>query len=223
MKDFDLRKYLAENKLYKDDVWYIEASEDSADIEQAGPKYKEAVINIIKAKHPDITDKDLEESIEVMNVTWYNEARSNAKGSEPEEMEVSAEDFADGAMEHYEDVIVWNNNNLAEGLLFEEETTFDDKLEIELSKFSNPFNEKQERAFMAYVDGRLRRNNLWQDIPKSILAFSKLKDITKPDDLVYLRGRFDPKNTIYLSNNNWDDARANILRKKVFNAYMGNY
>jgi len=223
MKDFDLRKYLVENKLYKDDVWYIEASEDSADIEQAGPKYKEAVINIIKAKHPDITDKDLEESIEVMNVTWYNEARSNAKGSEPEEMEVSAEDFADGAMEHYEDVIVWNNNNLAEGLLFEEETTFDDKLEIELSKFSNPFNEKQERAFMAYVDGRLRRNNLWQDIPKSILAFSKLKDITKPDDLVYLRGRFDPKNTIYLSNNNWDDARANILRKKVFNAYTGNY
>ena len=112
---------------------------------------------------------------------------------------------------------------LAEGRLFEEETNFDDKLEIELSKFSNPFNEKQERAFMAYVDGRLRRNNLWQDIPKSILAFSKLKDITKPDDLVYLRGRFDPKNTIYLSNNNWDDARANILRKKVFNAYTGNY
>ena len=112
---------------------------------------------------------------------------------------------------------------LSEGLLFEEETTFDDKLKIELSKFSNPFNEKQERAFMAYVDGRLRRNNLFQDIPKAILAFSKLKDITKPDDLVYLRGRFDPKNTIYLSNNNWDDARANILRKKVFNAYTGNY
>ena len=60
MKDFDLRKYLVENKLYKDDVWYIEASEDSADIEQAGPKYKEAVINIIKAKHPNISSKDLE-------------------------------------------------------------------------------------------------------------------------------------------------------------------
>ena len=107
----DLPK-LSEGKLYKDDVWYIEASEDSADIEQAGPKYKEAVINFIKAKHPDISDEDLEASIEVMNVTWYNEARSNAKGSEPEEMEVSAEDFADGAMEHYEDVIVWDNNNI---------------------------------------------------------------------------------------------------------------
>ena len=107
----DLPK-LSEGKLYKDDVWYIEASDDSADIEQAGPKYKEAVINFIKAKHPDISDEDLEASIEVMNVTWYNEARDNAKGSEPEEMEVSAEDFADGAMEHYEDVIVWDNNNI---------------------------------------------------------------------------------------------------------------
>jgi len=111
MDTFDLKKYLVEGKLYKDDVWYIEASEDSADISDAGPEYKEAVINIIKSKHPDISDKDLEASIEVMNVTWYNEARSNAKGSEPEEMEVSAEDFADGAIEHYEDVIVWDNNN----------------------------------------------------------------------------------------------------------------
>ena len=111
---------------------------------------------------------------------------------------------------------------LAEGRLFEEETTFDDKLEIELSKFKNPFNEKQERAFMAYVDSRLRRNNLFQDIPKAISAFSKLKDITKPDDLVYSRGYFDPNNTIFLSNNNWDNVGANYLRKKVFNAYIGN-
>ena len=109
MKDFDLRKYLAENKLVKEDmnpIWVIDAFEDSADIEQAGPAYKEAVIDIIKSKHPNISDKDLEASIEVMNVTWYNEARSNAKGSEPEEMKVSAEDFADGAIEHYEDALI---------------------------------------------------------------------------------------------------------------------
>jgi hypothetical protein len=124
MDNFDLRKYLTEGRLLKEEVnpiWVIDAFEDNADIEQAGPAYKKAVIDIIKSKHPDISDKDLEESIEVMNVTWYNEARSNAKGSEPEEMEVSAEDFADGAMEHYEDVIVWDNNNrdsnIAEGKL----------------------------------------------------------------------------------------------------------
>ena len=106
MENFDLRKYLAEGKLYKDDVWYIEASEDSADIEQAGPKYKEAVINIIKAKHPDITDKDLEASIEVTNSFWYDEARNNAKGSEPEEIEVSAEEFANSSIEYYEDALM---------------------------------------------------------------------------------------------------------------------
>jgi len=108
-----LKRDLAEGKLLKENtnpIWVIDSFEDSADIEQAGPEYKTAVINIIKSKHPDISDKDLEASIEVMNVTWYNEARSNAKGSDPEEMEVSAEDFADGAIEHYEDVIVWDNN-----------------------------------------------------------------------------------------------------------------
>jgi hypothetical protein len=116
-------KYImSEGKLFEEvnPIWVIDAFEDSADIEQAGPAYKNAVIDIIKSKHPDISDKDLEASIEVMNVTWYNEARSNAKGSEPEEMKVSAEDFADGAIEHYEDIIVFDNNNLAEGKLLKE-------------------------------------------------------------------------------------------------------
>ena len=127
MDNFDLKKYLTEGKLFEEanPIWVIDAFEDSADIEQAGPAYKEAVIDIIKSKHSDISDKDLEASIEVMNVTWYNEARSNAKGSEPEEMKVSAEDFADGAIEHYEDVIVFDNNNrdsnIDEGKLYENE------------------------------------------------------------------------------------------------------
>jgi len=107
LKDLKLAvKNLAEGKLYKDDVWYIEASEDSADIEQAGPKYKEAVINIIKAKHPDISGEDLEQSIEVTNSFWYDEARNNAKGSEPEEIEVSAEEFANSSIEYYEDALM---------------------------------------------------------------------------------------------------------------------
>ena len=100
------RQFLTESKLYKDDVWYIEASEDSADIEQAGPKYKEAVINFIKAKHPDISGEDLEQSIEVTNSFWYDESRNNAKGSEPEEIEVSAEEFANSSIEYYEDALM---------------------------------------------------------------------------------------------------------------------
>ena len=113
MDKFDLKKYLAENNLLKEDanpIWTINKFEDNADISDAGPEYKTAVINIIKSKHPDITDKDLEASIKVMNVTWYNEARSNSKGSNPVDMEVSAEDFADGAIEHYEDIIMYDKD-----------------------------------------------------------------------------------------------------------------
>ena len=106
MDNFDLKKYLAEGMLLKENtnpIWVIDAFEDSADIEQAGPAYKEAVIDTIKSKHSNISSKDLEKSIEVTNNFWYDEARNNAKGSDPEEIEVSAEDFADGAIEHYED------------------------------------------------------------------------------------------------------------------------
>ena len=114
MDNFDLRKYLAEGRLLKENtnpIWTIEASEDSADIEQAGSEYKTAVINIIKSKHPEISDEDLEQSIEVTNNFWYDEARRNAKGSEPEEIKVSAEDFADSTIEHYEDVLMNNDIN----------------------------------------------------------------------------------------------------------------
>ena len=172
------RQFLTESKLYKDDVWYIEASEDSADIEQAGPVYKEAVINFIKAKHPDISDEDLEASIEVMNVTWYNEARSNAKGSEPEEMEVSAEDFADGAMEHYEDVIVWDNNNLAEGVIKEELKAPSGWTEIkDLSDMhrSEEDDEIAVKAWDAPMEG-------WDEKNKDIIV------VRKEDDKFYLDG-----------------------------------
>ena len=97
MDNFDLKKYLAENRLFeeKNPVWVISSEEDSADIEQAGPAYKEAVIDIIKAKHSDISNDDLEKSIEATNDYWYDEARQNAKGSSPETIKVSAKEFAD--------------------------------------------------------------------------------------------------------------------------------
>ena len=68
--------------------------------------YKKAIIDIIKAKHSNISSKDLEKSIEVTNNFWYDEARDNAKGSDPEDIKVSAKEFADSAIEYYEDALI---------------------------------------------------------------------------------------------------------------------
>ena len=106
MDKFNLKKYLAEGKIYRDDIWYIEATEESADIVHAGPKYKEAVISIVKAKYPNISDKHLNDSIEGINQGYYDISRENARGDDPEDMEVSAEDFADEVIENYEDALI---------------------------------------------------------------------------------------------------------------------
>ena len=117
MDSFDLKKYLAEGRLFEEEnpIWTIDSFEDSADIEQAGPSYKKAIIDIIKAKHSNILSKDLEKSIEVTNNFWYDEARDNAKGSDPEDIKVSAKEFADSAIEYYEDALM----PLAESRLYE--------------------------------------------------------------------------------------------------------
>jgi len=164
MDNFDLRKFLAEGRLFEElnPIWVINSSEDSADIEQAGPAYKEAVINIIKSKHSDISDKDLEASIEVMNDTWYNKARSNAKGSNPEDIKVSAEDFAGGAIEHYEDALMPSNSS-DQDLPGESLDTFDKKLDYYLEWNGipnlNDFSERHRNQFRNYAEKYLKPSN----------------------------------------------------------------
>ncbi len=163
MENFDLKKYLAEGKLFEEanPIWTIDSTEDSADIEQAGPSYKEAVIDIIKSKHSDISNKDLEASIEVMNDTWYNKARSNVKGSNPEDIKVSAEDFADGAIEHYEDALMSSSSN--QDLPGETRETFDDHLDYYLEWDGipnlNDFSERHRNRFRKYAEKYLKPSN----------------------------------------------------------------
>ena len=107
MENFDLKKYLAENRLFekKSPVWTIEGWDDSPNIESADEGYVEAVVNYIKSTHPDISNEDLKKSMEVAEETWYNEGRENAKSGDGEDFEVSVEEFADGAIEYYEDAL----------------------------------------------------------------------------------------------------------------------
>ena len=173
MNNFDLKKYLAEGRLFEEvnPIWVIDAFEDSADIEQAGPAYKEAVIDIIKSKHPDISDKDLEASVEVMNVTWYDKARSNAKGSEPEEIKVSAEYFADGAIEHYEYVLMGNGDRMDD---------FDKRLNALVKDSKHPtlnlkyFSDRHEKEFRNYAEKYLKPTNAsYEEIRSALLDYTR--------------------------------------------------
>ena len=179
MNNFDLKKYLAEGRLFEEvnPIWVIDAFEDSADIEQAGPAYKEAVIDIIKSKHPDISDKDLEASVEVMNVTWYDKARSNAKGSEPEEIKVSAEDFADGAIEHYEDVLMGNGDRMDD---------VDKRLNALVKDSKHPtlnlkyFSDRHEKEFRNYAEKVLKPINAsYEEIRSALLDYTTKHYATK--------------------------------------------
>ena len=108
MDNFDLRKYLAEGRLFEEDkpVWTIEGWDDSPSIESADKGYVKAVVNYIKSTHSDISDEDLKKSMEVAEETWYNEGRENAKSGDGKDFDVSVEEFAGGAIEYYEDALM---------------------------------------------------------------------------------------------------------------------
>jgi len=100
---------VAEGDLLKEEtnpIWTIGADEDDADISDAGLEYIRAVSTIIDKALPDASIEDQIASMEVINNFWHDEARKNAKGSEPERIYVSAIDFADSVIEHYKDVLM---------------------------------------------------------------------------------------------------------------------
>jgi hypothetical protein len=103
-EDEDDDEDVYENTIKEDKlVWTIEGDDDSPTIESSDKGYKEAVVSYIKSIHPNISDKNLKKSMEVAEETWYNEGRENAKSGEGEDFDVSVEEFADGAVEYYED------------------------------------------------------------------------------------------------------------------------
>ena len=165
--------FLAENKLLKENtnpIWVIDSFEDNADISDAGSEYKTAVINIIKAKHPNISSEDLKKSIEVTNDFWYDEARENSKGSDPEEIEVSAEDFAGSAIEYYEDIIMYDKMNPSK------------KIKNTLSPYRADDFEKIKSLLPDNVD--IDQNKLEQ-------LYDKYLDEFDIDRLIYFKGFMD--------------------------------
>ena len=107
MENFDLRKYLAENKLLKEELTY-QFSEYDFDITKE-PGYQEEVIKKIKSVHPDIEDDIMMKIIRNTEDYYYNEARAENKRGREYPL-VGVKDFADGAIEYYEDIIMYDGD-----------------------------------------------------------------------------------------------------------------
>jgi len=86
MKNFNLKKYLTEGHLLKEDN--LELS-----IFDQDEKYVQAVVKRIKKYHPNISDEDLKKAIERANKSFFGD-------------NVSAGKFAGEAMEYYEDALM---------------------------------------------------------------------------------------------------------------------
>ena len=152
-EDEDDDEDVYENTIKEDKlVWTIEGDDDSPTIESSDKGYKEAVVSYIKSIHPNISDKNLKKSMEVAEETWYNEGRENAKSGEGEDFDVSVEEFADGAVEYYEDAY------LEEGKLNENE---DDSYYIdEIKRDLEELDDKEANEYL-------------EDLAKAILKLKR--------------------------------------------------
>ena len=180
MDNFDLRKYLAEGRLFEEDkpVWTIEGWDDSPTIESADKGYVEAVVSYIKSTHPNISKEDLKKSMEVSEETWYNKGRENAKSGDGEDFEVSVEEFADGAIEYYEDAILDDGGDLtSDGDKGKSIRPFDERLKF----FNyNYLDGKYRTAFLKYAEEVLKPKNASlddKDINGAISMFSSKKHL----------------------------------------------
>jgi hypothetical protein len=105
MKDFDLKKYLAESKLLKEEItWDIDRFDDAADVSDAADDFLPEVKRLIQLEIGDeMGDDELESYIEISNDYYYHKARKNAKGSDPENISITAKAFADNVIENWEE------------------------------------------------------------------------------------------------------------------------
>tara|TARA_Y100000994_G_scaffold124677_1_gene102299 strand:- start:2534 stop:3121 length:588 start_codon:yes stop_codon:yes gene_type:complete len=115
MDNFDLRKYLAEGRLLKEELTYT-FSEYDYDINDDA--YQAEVEAGIKAKHPEISDEDLEAIIDSSVEYYYDEARDENKRGRDADPTPSS-DIVSMAIDYYEDEF------LAEGKLLKENLNLD--------------------------------------------------------------------------------------------------
>ena len=108
MAKFNYKKWIIENKygkLLKEEItWDIDAYDDSADVSDASDDFLPEVKRLIQLEIGDeMVDGELEEYIEATNDYYYHIARKNAKGSDPENISITAKEFASITIENYKE------------------------------------------------------------------------------------------------------------------------
>ena len=105
MDNFDLRKYLAENKLLKEELtWFVE--DEMADVRYENDAYLKEVEDKIKKLHPDISDEDLNEIIFRTGEQYSREEDFHGDS-------IPSSDFANAAVEIYQtDILALRENRL---------------------------------------------------------------------------------------------------------------
>ena len=94
MKDFDLKKYLAENKLIKEELtWFID--DENTDVRYENDAYLKEVGDKIKELHPNISSEDLNKII-IMTGEQYSREEDFHGDSIP------SNSFVDAAVEIYQ-------------------------------------------------------------------------------------------------------------------------
>ena len=144
MDNFNLKKYLAEGKLLNEELTYT-FSEYDYDINDDA--YQAEVEAGIKAKHPEISDKDLKDIIDSSVEYYYDEARGENKMGRDAEPTPSS-DIVSMAVDYYED------EYLAEGKL--NEFIEDSGIEYYLDEISRDLEELDVKEGNDYLEDLAR-------------------------------------------------------------------
>ena len=108
MAKFNYKKWITENKygkILKEEItWDIDAYDDAADVSDAADDFLPEVKRLIQLEIGDkMVDGELEEYIEATNDYYYHMARKNSKGSDPENISITAKEFAYMVIENWEE------------------------------------------------------------------------------------------------------------------------
>jgi hypothetical protein len=106
MENFNLRKYLAENRLLKEELTY-QFSEYDFDITKE-PGYQEEIIKKIKSIYPNIENDIMMRMIRDSEDYYYSEARKENKLGRDYEP-VGSDEFADSIIMSYRDQYLEEN------------------------------------------------------------------------------------------------------------------